>query len=446
VSEQQAEQIQGEAGAGEAAAKVSASSKPFGTTGPAAAEVESPRIAPEQEETTPKPDAAKIEAVKVEPAKAEAPKMAEAPKIEAVKPEPPRIGALKPEIPMFEALKAEAPKIEVARAEAPKMAEAPKLAEAPKVEAAKAEAAMAEFAKLGGAKVEAFRAASGKVEAPKVDNSKPEAVKPEAVKPEVRRFPARPTTPTITTPPGDRSSDKKGADAKTESGPVSPPGKRRFTAIAAVLALAMVTGALGGALATAGLTHFVGQRTADATGGVADPALEASVARIDADILALKAGLEESSKTGASQFNQTGDRLDKIEQALAEPANNKLAKFSDAVDKLATAPPAAANAMAAAPREPKEPKEVTGSVTRPVVASVAPAPGAPSKPEVGRLPTLDGWVLRDVRRGGALIEGRAGLYEVYAGDPVPGLGRVDAIRKQDGRWVVVTTKGLVVAR
>ena len=217
--------------------------------------------------------------------------------------------------------------------------------------------------------------------------------------------------------------------------------------MAAVVALATVAGALGGALATAGITHFVvGQGTADAAGSAADPALEASVARIDADILALKAGLEETSKTGASQFSQTGDRLDKIEQALAEPANNKLAKFSDAVDKLSAAPPAAANAMAAAPREPRgEPKDVTGSVTaRPVVASAAPA--APQKPQVGRLPTLDGWVLRDVRRGGALIEGRAGLYEVYAGDPVPGLGRVDAIRKQDGHWVVVTSKGLVVAR
>jgi hypothetical protein len=496
VSEQQAEQIQGEAGsagAGEAASKVSFSSKPFGTTGPAATEIESPQIAPDQEETTPKPDAAKIEAVKVEPAKAEAPKMAEAAKIEAakieaMKPEPPRIWALNPEVPRFEvpkaeapkaeapkfeALKAEAPKIEIARADAPKQTEASKQAEAlktearkveamleaakaeaAKAEAAKAEAAkaevpkaeavMAEAAKLGATKVEASRAANGQVEVPKVDTSKAGAVKPEAVKPEVRRFPAKPT---IMTPPGDRSWDKKGADAKPESGPVSAaPRERRFTAIAAVLALATVAGALGGALATAGLTHFVGQGTADATGSAADPALEASVARIDADILALKAGFEETSKTGASQFNQTGDRLDKIEQALAEPANNKLAKFSDAVDKLGTAPPAAANAMAAAPREPKEPKEVTGSVTRPVVASAAPASVAQSKPQVARLPTLDGWVLRDVRRGGALIEGRAGLYEVYAGDPVPGLGRVDAIRKQDGRWVVVTTKGLVVAR
>jgi hypothetical protein len=462
VSEQQAEQIQGEAGAagaGEAAPKVFLSSKPFGTTGPAAAEIESPRIAPDQEETTPKPDTAKIEAVKLEPAKAEAPKIealkAEAPKLEALKAEAPKIEivsadapkkveASKIEVAKTEAAKAEAAKTEAAKTEAAK-AEAAK-AEAAKAEAAKAEAAVAEAAKLGAAKVEAFRAASGKVEAPKVDTSKAGTVKSEAVKPEVRRFPTKATTPTIMTPPSDRSWDKQGADAKAESGPVSPaPGKRRFAAIAAVLALATVAGALGGALATAGLTRFVGQGAADATGGAADPGLEASVARIDADILALKAGFEETSKTGVNQFNQTGDRLDKIEQALAESANNKLARFSDAVDKLGTAPPAAANAMAAAPREPKEPKEVTGSVTRSVVASAAPAQVA-TKPQVGRLPTLDGWVLRDVRRGGALIEGRAGLYEVYAGDPVPGLGRVDAIRKQDGRWVVVTTKGLVVAR
>jgi len=29
---------------------------------------------------------------------------------------------------------------------------------------------------------------------------------------------------------------------------------------------------------------------------------------------------------------------------------------------------------------------------------------------------------------------------------VPGLGRIDAIRRQDGRWVVVTAKGLIVGR
>jgi len=80
-------------------------------------------------------------------------------------------------------------------------------------------------------------------------------------------------------------------------------------------------------------------------------------------------------------------------------------------------------------------------------AARAEAPRAEAnRADTAKLRVLDGWVLRDVGRGGALIEGRGGLYEVYAGDPVPGLGKVDAIRKQDGRWVVVTTKGLVVSR
>ena len=67
----------------------------------------------------------------------------------------------------------------------------------------------------------------------------------------------------------------------------------------------------------------------------------------------------------------------------------------------------------------------------------------PPQTEVARLPTVEGWRLTDVGYGGALIQNRRGTYEVYAGDFVPGLGRVDAIRKQDGHWVVVTSKGLI---
>ena len=53
--------------------------------------------------------------------------------------------------------------------------------------------------------------------------------------------------------------------------------------------------------------------------------------------------------------------------------------------------------------------------------------------------------MRDVHRGTALIEGRIGIIEVEQGDVVPGLGRVDAIRRQDGRWVVVTSKGVILS-
>ena len=152
-------------------------------------------------------------------------------------------------------------------------------------------------------------------------------------------------------------------------------------------------------------------------------------------MLALKASVEHTAKIGMSQFNKTSDRLDKVEKAQAEPAA-KLAKLSEAVDKLRTAPRRPLRRVARRRMSPARSRRKGMSAGRPLTPS----------PKSRRLPTVEGWVLRDVSNGGALIEGRRGMYEVYAGDPVPGLGRVDAIRRQDGRWVVVTTKGLIVAR
>jgi hypothetical protein len=279
--------------------------------------------------------------------------------------------------------------------------------------------------------VGAPKAEAAKPEAPKVEAPKVEAPKAEAPKAEAPRSPGK----IMIMSSGDRGFEGNGVGPETESRQGEGMfGKRRLSALAAVVALAVVAGALGGALATAGLTHFVGD---DATSAGAR-ALEASVARIDADILALKAGVEHSSKMGMAQFNKTSDRLDKVEKAQAEPAA-RLARLSEAVDKLRAAPvapvPVAAASVAA--------KDVTGSIAP---AAAAPVPLPAPKPEVARLPTVEGWVLRNVANGGALIESRQGIYEVYAGDPVPGLGKIDAIRRQDGRWVVVTTKGLVVAR
>jgi hypothetical protein len=270
-----------------------------------------------------------------------------------------------------------------------------------------------------------------KADAPQVEAPKVEAAKAEAPKVE----PAAPRAPgkLMIMSPGERSWENNKANTTAETEQASGMfGKRRFAGLAAVVVLATVMGALGGALATASLSHVLG----DDAAGPGNHAVEASVARIDADLLALKASVENTTKLGMSQYNKTSDRLDRVEKAQVEPAA-KLAKLSEAVDKLRAAPQAAPAPVAAVPAAAKE---VTGSI--------APPAGAPAaaKTEVGRLPTVEGWVLRDVAHGGALIEGRQGIYEVYAGDPVPGLGRVDAIRRQDGRWVVVTTKGLVVAR
>jgi hypothetical protein len=268
------------------------------------------------------------------------------------------------------------------------------------------------------------------MDAPKVAAPKIEAPKIDAVKPEAPRFPGNVTIMS----PGERA----GADTKASAEASS--GKRRFGAMAAVVALATVAGALGGALATAGVGKLMAGDSAQASAQTSakDSALEASVARLDAEIVALKSSLEHNSKTTTGQFNRASDRLDKVEKAQAEPAA-KLAKLSETVDKLRAAQASTTTTAAAAPAPAKD---VTGSIPQQAAA----APAAPPKPEVARLPTVEGWVLRDVANGSALIESRRGMYEVYAGDPIPGLGRVDAIRKQDGRWVVVTSKGLIVAR
>ena len=127
--------------------------------------------------------------------------------------------------------------------------------------------------------------------------------------------------------------------------------------MAAVVALATVAGALGGALATAGLGYML----------PAIPASPRTAARWKPPwrgsmpiSLALKASVEHTSKIGMSQFNKTSDRLDKVEKAQAEPAA-KLAKLSEAVDKLRAAPPARLRL----PQSPAAAKDVTGSMRRP---------------------------------------------------------------------------------
>ncbi|WP_027575699.1 hypothetical protein [Bradyrhizobium sp. WSM1743] len=281
-----------------------------------------------------------------------------------------------------------------------------------------------------------------KVEPPKIEAPKIEVPKVEAtVEPKAEAKPEPKLGKLIVMAPADRAWEREEfaphvkADEPRETG-----SKRRLSAMAAMVAIAACVGAISGALATAGMMHFAAP--AQAPVQVADTsALNASVARIDADLVALKANVEQTSKVGVSQFNRTNDRLDKLEKAQAEPLA-RIAKLSETVDKLRATPPAApAQATAAVP------KETTGSIapTQVATAAAAPAPATP-KTEVGRLPTIEGWRLRNAANGGALIEDRDGLYEVYPGDPIPGVGRVDAIRRQDGRWVVVTSRGLIVGR
>ena len=195
----------------------------------------------------------------------------------------------------------------------------------------------------------------------------------------------------------------------------------RFTVLAASLALAAALGAMVGALVAYGLAR-PGAIPAVAAGRTAleeIQTLKENVVQARVELAALKLSIDSANRNSGAQLTRISERIDRVERSQAEPAA-KLTKAIDTLERLSRGEAAS--------------KDVTGSV-----AAAASALNQPAKPAA-----VEGWVVRDVYRGTALIEGRMGAIEVDQGDVVPGLGRVDAIRKQDGRWVVVTPKGLIM--
>jgi hypothetical protein len=229
-------------------------------------------------------------------------------------------------------------------------------------------------------------------------------------------------------PASEHAAAGAGADeAAPEPPPAQPPQPTaplvsRFTLLAASLALAAALGGMIGTLGALGLARpNPAPVVAVARTGVEEfQALKENVVQARVELAALKASIETGNRNAGAQLTKIGERIERVERLQSEPAA-KLSKAVDTLDRLARA-------------ESLSSKDVTGSV----------APPQAIAGQVGK--AVDGWVVRDVRRGTAFIEGRMGVIEVDQGDIVPGIGRVDAIRKQpDGRWVVVTTRGNIMS-
>jgi hypothetical protein len=59
---------------------------------------------------------------------------------------------------------------------------------------------------------------------------------------------------------------------------------------------------------------------------------------------------------------------------------------------------------------------------------------------------LQDWIVQDVQNGRALVESRSGgVFDVGAGSVLPGVGRVDAVKRQDGQWLVLTARGTITS-
>jgi hypothetical protein len=183
-------------------------------------------------------------------------------------------------------------------------------------------------------------------------------------------------------------------------------------------------------------------------------ALKESIVRLSTELVTVKASVDSAAKSTSGQFAKLAERTDKAvekaveksiekavdkaaEKAQAEPLA-KLGKIAESLDRLekrplqAAAVPAGAPATASVAAAP----ETTGSVPA--------APADASRP--ARPPVVEGWVVRDIFDGRALVESRNGaMLEVGPGSSIPGIGRVEAVRRQEGRWVVITPKGLITS-
>lgn len=181
------------------------------------------------------------------------------------------------------------------------------------------------------------------------------------------------------------------------------PQVTRFAALAASIAIAAAVGSIAGALAGGALTRSANETQVSAS------ALQTTLQQVRNDLAALKTAVDGNNKSANTQLAKLGERIDK---AQSEPAA-KLARIAEAVDRLE--------------KKPQPSSDITGSIGE-------------KRPAV-----VEGWILRDIFNGRALLESRAGLFEVGPGSNLPGVGRVESIKRQDGRWVVTTPKGVIVS-
>ena len=217
---------------------------------------------------------------------------------------------------------------------------------------------------------------------------------------------------------------------------VAPAASARSGRFALLAASVAITAALGSAAGALGSTLLMRLLSAPATSAGPNEmrALHDTIAQLGSDLASVKANLDSTNRLNNTQFTRLSEKLDRAERAQAEPTT-RIAKIAESVERLERRPVAAATPVPAASAD------VTGSVADP-----ARAPVSASGLAVGKSAIVDGWVLRDIYRGRALVEGRSGiLFEVGPGSTIPGIGRVETITRQDGRWIVVTPKGLIVS-
>jgi hypothetical protein len=159
--------------------------------------------------------------------------------------------------------------------------------------------------------------------------------------------------------------------------------------------------------------------------------LRRQLAGVSENLDGLRTAVDLSGKTTNDRFGRFAENLDRIERVnMASTLKiERLALASAAAPAtVASQPPVQPTAMVASAASSTE---VTGSVSSPAHAS------APKK-------VVKGWSVRQAYEGVAILQGPNGVVEAVLGQQVPGLGRIEEIKAESGRLLVMTSNGAVL--
>lgn len=180
----------------------------------------------------------------------------------------------------------------------------------------------------------------------------------------------------------------------------------RFLMLAASVAFAAAFGSFVGSLSGTGMVRFLSPAPQPAAAGVGLSTDAMHEMKLELTALAsIKSNLETTTRSTSMQLAKLSDRLDKFDQRAAA-------------------------------------KEVTGSIAPAPAPAVVQAMAAPKTPD--RI--LQDWIVQDVQSGRALVQNRYGsMFDVGEGSTLPGIGRIDSIKRQDGQWLVLTERGTITS-
>jgi hypothetical protein len=240
------------------------------------------------------------------------------------------------------------------------------------------------------------------------------SISPAVETPEVLADVAMPPIERKTEPKIETKIEPEPAAAVTPAAPifVLRPRHKRYALLAATVTFAAALGAIVGALASGGSPAPPKPDTAALE---ESKAMQQSLAKLGKEVTTLKANLEAANKAAHSQMAKISEKL---EHASAD--------ITGSISAPQTAAPLPAAAAAPLP------------TPRPHIASEEFQP--PSRP-----PVVANWTIRDQRGGYVYVENHGEIYQVVLGAPLPGLGPVESVKRQDGHWVVTTPRGLIVS-